>query len=70
MTVTRRSPPEESETINLPFFLITLPRRAKEIFRLTSLCHIAIRVEAYRAQNGLAQCQNCQQFGHVWANCK
>jgi hypothetical protein len=29
-----------------------------------------IRVEAYRAQNGLKQCFNCQQFGHVWANCQ
>jgi hypothetical protein len=27
-------------------------------------------VEAYRARNGLTQCHNCQQFGHVWANCK
>jgi hypothetical protein len=27
-------------------------------------------VEEYRAQNGLTQCQNCQQFGHVWANFK
>jgi hypothetical protein len=31
-------------------------------------CHIAIRVEAYRAQNGLSQCHNCQQFCHVSAN--
>jgi hypothetical protein len=29
-----------------------------------------MRVEAYRAQNGLTQCHNCQQFVHVWANCK
>jgi hypothetical protein len=27
-------------------------------------------VEAHRTQNGLTQCHNCQQFGHVWANCK
>jgi hypothetical protein len=49
-----------------------LPRTTKfqEISLLTSLCHIAIRVEAYGAQNGLTQCHNCQQFGHVWANCK
>jgi hypothetical protein len=49
-----------------------LPRTAKaqEIFRVPSLCHIAIRVDAYRAQNGLTQCHNCQQFGHVWTNCK
>jgi hypothetical protein len=72
MRATRRSPSQGSKIINLPLFLITLPRTAKsqEIFRLPSLCHITIRVEAYRAQNGLMQCHNCQQFGRVWANCK
>jgi hypothetical protein len=70
MTATHRSISDGSTTINLSLFLITLPRTAKsqEIFRLPSLCHIEIRVEAYRARNGLAQCHNCQQFGHVWAN--
>jgi hypothetical protein len=50
MTATRQSPPEESKIINLALFLVTLPRTAKsqEIFRLPSLCHIAIRVETYR----------------------
>jgi hypothetical protein len=64
---TRRSPHERLKTINLPLFLITLPRTAKsqEIFQLPSLCYIANRVEACRAQNGLTQCHNCQQFGHV-----
>jgi hypothetical protein len=72
MTSTRRSPSEGSLRRNLPLFLITLPRTAKsqEIFCLTGLCHITIRVEAYRAQSGLTQCHNCQQFGHVWANCR
>jgi hypothetical protein len=72
MTTTRRSSPEDPKISNLPLFLITLPRTAKsqEIFRLPNLCHIAIRVEAYRAQSSLTQCHNCQQFGHVWANCK
>jgi hypothetical protein len=53
-------------------FLITLPRMAKsqEVFKLSSLCHISIIVEAYRAQTGLVQCHNCQQFGHIWANCR
>jgi hypothetical protein len=48
MTTTRRSSPEEPKITNLPLFLVTLPRRAKsqEIFRLPSLCHIAIRLEA------------------------
>jgi hypothetical protein len=72
MTNTRRTPPEGTSTVNLPLFLIILPRTAKsqELFQLTNLCHIAIRVEAQKAQNGLTQCYNCQQFGHVWANCK
>jgi hypothetical protein len=68
----RRSPSEGTPTKNLPLFLTTLSRAAKslEIFRLTALCHVAIKVEACRVQNGLTQCHNCQQFGHVWANCK
>jgi hypothetical protein len=72
ITTTRRSPPNEPKTLNLPLFLVTLPRTAKsqEIFQLPCLCHIAIKVEAYRAQNALTKCHNCQQFGHVWANCK
>jgi hypothetical protein len=72
ITSTRQSQSEEMPTKNLPLFLITLPRTAKsqEIFRLTALCHIAFRMEVYRAPNGLTQCHNCQQFGHVWENCK
>jgi hypothetical protein len=62
----------EIRTPTTPLYLITLPRteKSKEIFKLTTLCHVVIRVEAYRAQSGLTQCHNCQQFGHVWANCK
>jgi hypothetical protein len=72
MTSSRRSPSEGTLPRNLPLFLITLPRtdKSQEIFRLTALCHITIRVEAYRAQNSLTQCHNCQQFGHIWANCR
>jgi hypothetical protein len=29
-----------------------------------------IKVELYGTQAGLTQCYNCQNFGHVWANCK
>jgi hypothetical protein len=50
MTTTRRPAPDKPKSINLPLFLITLPRseKSQEIFRLQSLCHIAIKVEAYR----------------------
>jgi hypothetical protein len=71
MSSVRRSP-EGPTNITLPLFLVTLPRTTKssELFKLSSLCHISIRVEAYKSQNSLTQCFNCQKFGHVWANCK
>ncbi|XP_023721037.1 uncharacterized protein LOC111871883 [Cryptotermes secundus] len=70
--ISRLTPPEGTKNTYLPLFLITLPRteKSQEAFQLTNLCYIAIKVEAYRAQSGLTQCYNCQQFGHVWANCK
>jgi hypothetical protein len=72
MTAIHQSPPVGSKTMNRPLIQITLPRTAKsqEIFQLPSLWHIVIRVQAHRVQTGLRQCRNCQQFGHVWANCK
>jgi hypothetical protein len=58
--------------ITLPLFLVALPKTIKssELFKLSSLCHISIKVEAYKSQNTLSQCFNCQKFGHVWANCR
>jgi hypothetical protein len=50
--------------------ILSLSEKSHEIFKLTSLCCIAIKVEPYKSQTGLTQCHNCQQFGHVWANCK
>jgi hypothetical protein len=52
-------------TVNIPLFLITSPRTSKfkEIMKLGSLCHTAIRVGAYKDQTGHTQCYNCQQFG-------
>jgi hypothetical protein len=67
MTSTR---PQASE--NLPLFLGTLPRseKSQEIFQLTTLNHVIIKVEAYRFQMGLTQYYNSQQFRNVWVNCK
>jgi hypothetical protein len=58
--------------ITLLLFLVTLPRTTKsqDLFKLSNLCHISIKVESYKSQNDLTQCYNCQKFGHVWANCK
>jgi hypothetical protein len=65
MSTIRRS--KGSALTNLPLFLITFLKSEKshEIFKLTNLCYITIKVEPYRSQTGLTQCHNCQQFGHV-----
>jgi hypothetical protein len=72
MYTTHQPPAEGTTTVNNPLFLITLPRmsESREIFKLTSLCHIAIKVEVYKAQTGLVQCYCCPKFFHVSANCK
>jgi hypothetical protein len=69
---TARWSPEGIANITLPLLIVTLPRTAKtqDLFKLSNLCHISIKVESYKSQNTLTQCYNCQKFGHVWANCK
>jgi hypothetical protein len=69
MSSARRSP-EGSKPVTLSLFLVTLPRtqKSQEIFKLSNLCYICIKVEAYKSQSSLTQCYNCQKFGHVWAN--
>jgi hypothetical protein len=65
MTTTRRSSSDETATTrNLPLFLITLPRTAKsqEIFLLPRICHIFVRVVAYRAQTGLFNVITAKSF--------
>jgi hypothetical protein len=67
ISTTRRS---QGSSTSLPLFLITLPKSeiSQEIYKLTSLCYIAIKIELYKSQSGLTQCHNCQQSGHFWAN--
>jgi hypothetical protein len=64
MTSTRRSPAEGTSQVKLPLFLIPLPRteKSQEIYKLDGLCHISIKVEAYKAQTGLTQCYNCKSL--------
>jgi hypothetical protein len=68
MSSARRTPMWDPKS----YPLITLPmtEKSQEIFKLPSLCHIAIKVEAYKFQNSLTQCYNCHKIGHAWANCK
>jgi hypothetical protein len=62
---------EGSTSVTVPLFLVTLPRTAKsqDVFKLSSLCRISVKIEVYKSQNALTHCYNCQKFGHVWANC-
>jgi hypothetical protein len=55
-----------------PLVLVIHPRSVKsdDIFKLFSLYHISMKVEAYKSQIFLTQCFHCQQLGHVWSNCK
>jgi hypothetical protein len=66
MTANRRSSAEGTTSVNLHLFLIPLPGTTQS----QDICHSAIKVEPYKAQNILTQCYNCQKFGSVWANCK
>jgi hypothetical protein len=38
--------------------------------KLPSLCYSSIKVGAYKSQNALTQCYNCQNFGPIRENCK
>jgi hypothetical protein len=72
LTTNRRATNGSTHLENLAFFLVTLTRNVKsqEIFKLNSRNHIIIKVVSYRAETGLTHCYNCQNFGHVWDNCK
>jgi DNA replicative helicase MCM subunit Mcm2 (Cdc46/Mcm family) len=72
LTTNRTAPNGQTHVETLSLFLVTLIRKLKsqEIFKLNSLNHIIIKVKPYRAQTGLTQCYNCQNFGHVCSNCK
>jgi hypothetical protein len=70
LTTNRRAPKRQTHVETLHLFLVTLTRdfKSQEIFKLNSQNHIIMPVKPYRAQTGLMQCYNCQNFGHVWAN--
>jgi hypothetical protein len=70
--MTAKRPTTEGGVSNTPplLFLVTLVKNQKvpEIFKLTTLGNIVMKVEAYRSQNRLTQCYNCQRFGHIWVH--
>jgi hypothetical protein len=61
MTASKLQPQGGIQLINIPLFLVTLARneQSTEIFKLTSISHVVIKVEAYRAQAVLTHYYNC-----------
>lgn len=48
---------------------VLLPKEEKEIYNLEFICRLRCKIEAQKPRNGVAQCHNCQQFGHAASNC-
>ncbi|GFR17847.1 nucleic-acid-binding protein from transposon X-element [Trichonephila clavata] len=55
----------------MPLFLVTLPRNDdnRNIFNLTEMCYLKIKVEPLRPKTGPAQCFRCQGFFHSSRHC-
>jgi hypothetical protein len=72
MTTSKPKPQGSNQPENFPLFLVRLTRKEKapEIFKLKNLSNIIVKVNAYRAQEGLTGCYDCQNFVHVWKNCR
>jgi hypothetical protein len=68
----RKAPNGQSHIEPLQRFHVVLTRNItfQETLVMNSPNHIIFKVEFYRAQIGVKQCYNCQNFGHVWANCQ
>jgi hypothetical protein len=56
MTAKHSSPEGEVTLVSLPLFLITLVRNHKslDILKISSLCTIIVKVEAYKSKSGPA----------------
>lgn len=57
----------ERGRIPMPLLMVTLKRseKAKNIFYLTDVKKIIIRVEVPRIRSTTTQCFRCQEFGHI-----
>ncbi|KFM80148.1 Nucleic-acid-binding protein from transposon X-element, partial [Stegodyphus mimosarum] len=66
--MTRR---RNGELINLPLFLVSLPRneKSKNIHNITHLGGLSVKVEDYKGRVGPLQCYRCQGFHHTQTGC-
>lgn len=63
---------QNNEKIPLRCVLVLLQRNAegKKIFENTSILHLRVKIENYRARNEISQCYRRQQFGHAAQGCR
>jgi hypothetical protein len=63
MSTAHRSP-EGTTFLTLPLFLVTLPRTTKfqDLFKLSNLCHISIKVESYKSLNALTSATTARRL--------
>jgi hypothetical protein len=50
--------------------LVSLPQKSLDIFKISSLRNIIVKVEAYKSKSDMTQCYNCPRFGHIWFYCR
>jgi hypothetical protein len=73
MTTNRQSSAEGTTTVNLTLFLITLPRMTKsqDIFTLSSICHIAIKVSLTKPRmflHSVTAANSLAKYGQIASN--
>lgn len=54
----------------IPLVLVLIPKTETNIFQLTHLLHLSIKVESLKNKTRINQCRNCQKHGHGQSTCK
>ena len=53
----------------MPLIMVKLPREEKEIFNVSGIIDIKVKVESLRKSSQITQCFRCQKFGHGSSRC-
>lgn len=54
----------------IPLILLLIPKNENEIFNISKVMGLSIRVESLKNKSKTNQCHNCQQYGHGQSNCR